>query len=365
MKPILALLVLTALASARAQQPPQNAPVPPPPPLAPEAIEKFVGAVQKAAADAAAIAASAVPAAVQNVEVQLQNLHSYAASSGASRGSRSLVIHSTEPDPLVTANTEEDLAIMARILRKAVGSSKDDLRRFASGIEVDGSVFGSASGARNIYLDGYGALFLLSVRYPLIAPAEKPEEIKPKDTTSDEWKDARDELQGARRGGGGYDHFVEAWNQNLGRAATAEDFDSDKVDNLKSSLLESLKNATHIRVLKPNDFVTVVVQGAEAIRVESVKRKPTTTALAKPSPAPADSDSKAAGAAPSKVVVKSSRSRSSLGETVMTIRVKKSDADAFAQGKLDLDTFRKKAAIQTYFRKTDSTSAAFFAPQVR
>ena len=34
--------------------------------------------------------------------------------------------------------------------------------------------------------------------------------------------------------------------------------------------------------------------------------------------------------------------------TILTIRVKKSDADAFAKGKLDIDDFRKKATVTTY-----------------
>ena len=34
--------------------------------------------------------------------------------------------------------------------------------------------------------------------------------------------------------------------------------------------------------------------------------------------------------------------------TIMTIRVKKSDADAFAKGKMNLEDFRKKARITTY-----------------
>lgn len=388
MKTILALLIVTSLASARAQQEPPITPAQPLPPVAPKRIEKTVnetlrgalGVAEEAVANSARLAQRAATAAAQNAELQLQDLHNfnvYSTGSGTSRGNRSLVIQTSEPDPVANANAEEDLAIMSRILRKAVGSSQDERRPRPLGIEVDGSVFGSASGARNIYLDGYGALFLLTVRYPLIAPTEKPEEAKAKDTTSDEWKEAREEeIQSNGRPGYGKDSgaYGQTWNWSSERAA-AEDFDAGKVDKLKSSLLESLKNATNIRALKPNDFVTVVVQGAEATRTEAMKRKPSTTAVGKPSASPADSDGKGGGTGggaggqggrgSGMVVTKTVRSRNSLGETVMTMRVKKSDADAFAQGKLDLDAFRKKAAIQTYFRRTDSTSASFFAPQAR
>jgi hypothetical protein len=375
MKTILALLIVTSLASARAQLEPPITPAQPLPPGAPKNLEKRIGKTvedslrpaldlaEQATANGLRLAQRAVAAATRDAEAQLQDLNSFTVyGGGTSRGNRSLVITTSDPDPLANANAEEDLAIMSRVLRKAVGSSKEAGRRWANGIEVDESVFGSASGARNIYIDGYGALFLLSVRYPLIGAPEKPDEAKAKDNTSDEWKEAREEeLQG--RPGGGYGasgSFSQSWSFTSGRGPV-EDYDAEKVEKLKTALFESLKNATHIRVLKPNDFVTVVVQGAEATRVESAKRKPVPTAAAKPA---ADSDSKA-GAAP-KVVVKTSRNRTgNLGETVMTIRIKKSDADTFAQGKLDLDAFRKKAAVQTYFRRTDSTSASAFLPTVR
>ena len=386
MKPILALILVTTLASARAQQPPQATPVPPRAPPAPHEIEKRIEktvedtlravfeVTEQAPANGLRIAQRAVAAAAQNAEAQLQDLNTYTTlygasygGSGTSRGNRSLVIQSSEPDPVANANAEEDLAIMSRILRKAVGSSQDDGRRMVMNIPVDGSVFGSASGARNIYIDGYGALFLLTVRYPLIAPAEKTDEPKAKDTTSDEWKVAQEEELESRGRPGGYGSasgsFSQSWSLNSGRGP-AEDYDADKVDKLKTALLESLKNATHIRALKPNDFVTVVVQGAEATRTEVMKRKPSNTALGKPEPA--EPGKKSAGGAPSvSLPGKTIRTRSGQGETVMTIRVKKSDADAFAQGKLDLDAFRKKAAIQTYFRRTDSTSASAFVPPVR
>ena len=383
MKPILALLIVTTVAVARAQQEPPIVPAQPLPPGAPKYLEKRIektvedslrpalDAAGQATANSLRLAQRAVAAATRDAEAQLQDFHNFTVyggsyGAGTSRGNRSLVITTSDPDPLANANAEEDLAIMSRILRKAVGSSKETGRRWANGIEVDESVFGSASGARNIYIDGYGALFLLSVRYPLIGAPEKPDEAKTKDNASDEWKEAREEELQSRPGGGygaSGNSFSQSWSLSSGRGPV-EDYDADKVEKLKTALFESLKNATHIRVLKPNDFVTIVVQGAEATRVDSAKRKPVPTAAAKPAPA-ADSDSKTPGAAP-KVVVKTSRSRTgSLGETVMTIRIKKSDADAFVQGKLDLDAFRKKAAVQTYFRRTDSTSASAFLPTAR
>jgi hypothetical protein len=248
---------------------------------------------------------------------------------------RTLVVQTSNPDANAIANTEEDLSVMALILRKATGSSRGDDKRYAMGIEV----FGSSSGARNIYVEGYGALFLLGVRYPLIAAPEKADETKTKDEPSNDWTEAREELLNGERNV--FDVQIErAWagvNQFGADRFATEDYDADKVEDLKAGLLEALKNATHIRVLKPDEFVTVVIQGAEAMRVEKiVKGLPAKGGTLK---------------------LSSNHRDSGRGETVMTIRVKKSDVDAFAKGNLDLGGFRKKAAIQTYFRRGDASVA--------
>ena len=248
---------------------------------------------------------------------------------------RTLVVQTSNPDPTAIANAEEDLSVMALILRKATGGSRGDDKRIALGIEVDSTVFGSSSGARNMFVEGYGALFLLGVRFPLIAPPDKSDESKAKDTPGNDWTEAREEFLNSERSSFEV-QLDRAW-AGANRAA-AEEYDADKVEDLKTALLEALKNAMHIRALKPDDFVTVVIQGAEASRSEKASGRTKATA--------------------------GSRGSSRRGETVMTLRVKKSDADAFAKGNLDLAGFRKKAVVQTYFRRADAsvTTSPFFTP---
>jgi hypothetical protein len=258
---------------------------------------------------------------------------------------RTLVVQTSSPDATTIANAEEDLSVMALILRKATGGARGDDKRFAMGIEV----FGSSSGARNMYVEGYGALFLLGVRFPLIAPTDKGDETLTKDEPDNDWTEAREELLSSERNA--FDlHLERVWskvNQIGGDQFGTEDYDADKVEDLKTGLLQALKNATHIRALKPDESVTVVIQGAEAMRVEKIS-----------SGGPA----RAGG-----TLKMSSRRDSGRGETVMTIRVKKSDVDALAKGNLDLAGFRKKAAIQTYFRRGDASVATspFLAPPAK
>ena len=93
----------------------------------------------------------------------------------------------------------------------------------------------------------------------------------------------------------------------------------------------------HCVLHDPDDSVAVVIQGGEVAR----KSKP------------------------SKSGSNRSRSESRRQETVMTVRVKKSDVDNFAKGSLDAEGFRKKVSVQTYLRRADSSVATslFSAPK--
>jgi hypothetical protein len=315
---------------------------------------------QRAVAGTSAAVASGLPGATtppgigavgggEPLTVEMQNVQrNYATISTSTRPSRTLLIHSQEMDATTVANAEEDLAIMARILDKAARSNPDDVRRFASGIEVDGAVFGSSSGSRNIILEGYGALFMLSVRYPLIAPPDKPEEPKTKDTSSDDWKRAREEILSS---GGRGELWIDS-NTLHGSRGVAEEFDADKVEQLKAGILEALKNATHIRGLAPDQHITVVVQGAEVGRTETIRD------VAKPARNPNNKERETGRAGSAYAATGYIRKVNGLGQSVMTIRVKKSDADAFAKDQMTADEFRKKAAILSYYRKPEASNSA-------
>ena len=249
---------------------------------------------------------------------------------------RTLVVQVSEPDPVAMSELEEDLSVMALILRKATGSSAGDEKRMALGIEVDSSVFGSSSGARNIYVEGHGAMFLLAVPFPLIAPPEKPGPAKVKVKPDSDWAEAREELYKAERSR--LEIQLERIGAGNGKPGGAE-YDAAKVEELTLDILRALKNATHLRGLKPEEFVTVVIQGEESIRGEKWSAQ--------------NKGGKTGG-----------KGESRRGETVMTIRVKRADIDGFDSGKLDLAAFRKKASIQTYFRRGDSSvgTATFLGP---
>jgi len=299
-------------------------------------VEDVTGNVAELVAQATSAAKNATALALDQAGQFESFSRSFGSLPRSTKTGRTLVVRSSAPDPATLESAEEDLSVMALILRKATGESRGDDKRVVMGIEV----FGSSSGARNIYLEGYGALFLLGVRFPLVAPPDK-EEPKSKDPASTEWTEAREELLNTGRGSLDVEYDV-VWRNN-GRQAP-EEFNAEKIDGLKTALLEALKNATHIRALKSDESVTVVIQGAESPRLEKVVEN--------------------RGSSKRTTVKKTSTERD---ETVMTVRVKKSDVDAFAKGNLDLAGFRKKASIQTYFRRGDASVATspFLSPPLR
>ena len=243
-----------------------------------------------------------------------------------SKGGRSLIIQSSDPDPKTYANIEEDLNVMYRILSK---TRKQDDGGFGLGSFLSGS---SGSSVKSMYIEGYGAVFMLSVRFPLVAPQPAEEQAKPKENTSEEWERAKRELSSRNT----LELDLErAWTHAIGPAG--EEYDAQKVEDLTVSVLESLKNATHIRNLKSDEFVTVAMLGAEGppqrISVENE-----------------DEDGK------SKRKTRIETMGVPRGESTMTIRAKKSDIDEFAKGKLNLDAFRKKAKMLVYTRPGDPSA---------
>lgn len=227
---------------------------------------------------------------------------------------KALVVRTSEPDPKAQAALEEDLAVMSHLLYKSL----EDLpggpgnRNNVMGIDVFFSP--GAAPLRSLYLDNYGAVFFLSVNFPLIAPAENHTEEKPIGDSA--WEDARQELYGQHSAGG--------------PGGPAEDYSQEKVDKLKDTLFEALKNATNIRGLKPEECVTIWVCGGNGGRFSRgrVSKNNQTGNLAAANSFPGEP--------------------TAARRTIMTIKVTKSEIDACAKGKLPIDEFHKRARITAY-----------------
>jgi len=229
-------------------------------------------------------------------------------------GARTLLVRTTVPEPKDQAAMEEDLAIMSRVMAKAVEETPGRPGHPGKVMGIDVFFTPGGSQLRSLYVENYGALFFLNVNFPLVAPPEKRTEAKPAGDSP--WEDARQELYGQRS------------QENGGEPA--EDYSEEKVDRLKETLLEALKNGTNMRGLRPNDFVTLWISGASA--VSGSFRVVRTGTSANPAGKELNLEQLA----------------SSSKRTVLTIRVTKAEIDKFAQGKLTAEDFRKQAQMTAY-----------------
>jgi hypothetical protein len=222
--------------------------------------------------------------------------------------SRTLVLLRDISQTKNQSGTEEDLNVMSHILDKAA-ASRDERNARAVGITFH-PLFGSSPALRNLYVEGYGAIFFLNVNYSLTPPPPKVDDSETKPERDSEWEKARRELSNPPGR-----HAAGLVGETESRPAP--EYDADKVESLQKNLAQALKNAAHIRALKPDETVTIVVTGraaSQAMKLATVK-----------------SNSKAASAG-------SARDK-------LILRAKRSDIEAFQNEKLAPDDFRKKLAI--------------------
>ncbi len=222
------------------------------------------------------------------------------------RGSKARLLSARDDMPPVVVqfsdkndNTDalnEGLAILTLRIRKAIETTPAEdvqVRPDANVLRIPGN-----GSVRTIYLDGFGALVFVKAGFPLLAPAALSQKA-PAVTDDSEWNRARQELLAEKRKGLPADF-------NPGQP-----YDAARVETLKDQILSALKDASKVGSLKPEDFVAVTVFGPPAALSE----------------------------------------RNSLPDvrgTVLTIRVKKADIDAFASDKLDAGKFKEKAVVTAY-----------------
>lgn len=281
------------------------------------------------------------------------------ATGGGGGPGRTLVIRSGDGDPAAQASLEEDLAVMSHLLDKTIGEKVGGggRERTAMGINV---AFGpNADPIRTLYLDGYGAVFMLRVNFPLLAPPKASEASKEKSEEASEWEEAKRELEARDEGYGGVRSIPPRTLRYPAPGEAGEAYSEQKVAQLKDALLESLKNASNIRNLKADDSITVCVFGGPGggattfvstgpARIARVGRAGNANPGAPVTPPAVDPTTGMPIPPPPAPLYVNRTTGMQVRGSILTIRVKKSDVDAFAKGKVDLDQFRKKAGVAIY-----------------
>jgi hypothetical protein len=267
------------------------------------------------------------------------------------------VIAFKAPDQRTVDETAEDLNILSLIL------SQDLERAFANeAAEYKlGILMRLDPGGRSVeasYLEGFGAVFNLKVRFPLVAaaPEEKSAANNPIDS---EWEKARRALTGIG------DSAPLLWRPTP--FEEGRPYDANLVESLKKKALDVLRNASHLRHVKPEEWVVLTFSGPPNAP-ESDPNPPVSSNEANPgldsdsgqdwtqpgAPAPFGQtrppESVGRGnAGGGQAIVAVKRAASTPGRlTILTIRTKKANADAFAAKKITEDQFLHAAEVTTY-----------------
>ena len=242
--------------------------------------------------------------------------------SGA-QSDRQLVLPSDDASSESISGLREELAIMARLFAKA--ADPENGKRSAFRVDLWQFGLGKGRDLDALYLDGYGAVFLLAVDFPLVgAPkaAEKQDAAKPDRDAA--WERARRELTGK----------ADDLSDDLERYDDPEPvkYDADKVAGLRKRLAETFRHAANLKSVKDGEQIVVQVMG-KASRHTSGNLPPKMDALL----------ARRYGLDPTAPT----SSTDGPVSAILTLRAKKSDVDAFAAGRLSAEEFAKKITTST------------------
>lgn len=260
-----------------------------------------------------------------------------------SGGGAVLVVPAAELKVEDLAAITEDMTVMSRIFAKKLGQARLTTVRSSWYVEDYNPFLGRDSGTiEAVYLEGYAALFLMKMNFPLSpSPEAQEEEKKIEEEDKDPlWTQMRQEMYAPEE--------VDRRRRTDDRAE--EKYDAEKVEELKETLVKTLKHAANIRALKPDQSVILTVIGG---RSQSDTRTTTRSLYGRSSGAFYDSRRNRGSRSRSSYITttpKGAESGSFL-PTVLTICAKKADIDAFAKGELSFEQFRERTRIFTSYAK--------------
>jgi hypothetical protein len=210
----------------------------------------------------------------------------------------------------VHQDVEEDMTTMLHLLERTIekdlGGSADDVNNYRNIPAV------LTSESRATYLDDYGVLFTLRTPQVLNGPANNERPHAQPGPRGNQWERARQELFG---GEGARDYRPNPMQ-----------YDAAKVSALKESLFGLLRDASNLRHLKPDQNVGIILAGSPSLGQ-------------RPANNPQPEEGTREGSPLERFRTQLSRA------TTLVLRAKKSDIDAFAQGKLSAEHFRGKVSV--------------------
>jgi len=241
-----------------------------------------------------------------------------------------LVIPTAEIKPQDVVTLMEDMNVMCRIFDKKLAQSHLISGNFLSSSgRLSMAFLRNSSPIEAMYVQGYGALFFTKIDFPLSPPPQAQEEKETKEEDVDPvWEQMKREMYTP---------------QEAARRSTddrpEEKYDAGKVKELKETLIKTLKHAANIRGLKPDESVILSVTGSGVstnVLIQAISGTNNFIVF--------DKDKNITrvykDSLPDELAYSS--------PTVLVIRAKKSDIDAFANGTLGFDQFSQKTQLISY-----------------
>ena len=252
---------------------------------------------------------------------------------GRSGGGAVLVVPAAELEPEDLAEITEDMTVMSRIFDNKLHQARLTTERggwYGGWYEDYMPFLGRDSGTiEAVYLEGYAALFLMKVSFPLSpSPEEKEEKKTEVEDTDPLWTETKQEIYAPE----------EADRRRRTGDRQEEKYDAEKVAELKETLIKTLKHAANIRALNPDQLVILTVIGDQSQSAITMTRSYVFSGRSR-------------GRSSGVVLPEPGAEAGSFLPTVLTICAKKSDIDAFAEGELSFDQFRELTRMFTSYAK--------------
>jgi len=247
-----------------------------------------------------------------------------------------LIIQFSPSDPAFAPAMEEDLAIMTRLFERSLDQMQEI--PLVSKLGIRFMFTSEARSVRASYVEGLGALFMVKVNFPVFG-APRTAEMRQAAPPDSEWEKAKRDLAGGPSAG-------------VVRGSDAPDgpeYDASLVGRLTDALVATLKNGSNIRRIKPEEFITVAVFGSPAIGNIPGKTMRLTAAPPKGEGFPVEAENLAFPArVPSAGRAPQLEGQGAWSGTVLTLRAKRSDVDAFAKDELNAEAFRARVGTHAY-----------------
>jgi len=269
---------------------------------------------------------SAPPASLEAPVAQDLAKAFYERSSGISRSitaltmaaQAALVVPTARMETETFARLTEDMNIMCRVMDRLLASSGLKLRDWPPFVPEE-----QRRATRGVYLPGFGAVLLVDVDFPLVAPPEDTPEPNVPDEADALWSEVRQEMRG------------QPAPMDAGRDADSRPpYDDLKVESLKRTFLTALKHASNIRGLNPADRIVAVAINAvyPGVLLNDVFATASPYGMERQPVGPSSPQ-------------------------LLVLRATKAQVDNYAQGTLTQEQFRKATSLVNYDLSTVESPA--------